>query len=270
MSRASSLAIAALAIATRSPLAQAQAGDRKLPTGTIDGVVTDSARAPLGDVTVSILGSSVKVVSGSNGRFRVRDLIPGSYTLIARRIGFEAGGLRVDLSPGDTIRPALTLRRLATALDTIRVQSWDVTGFAWRRSLNVGQFITVADIDRENPRTTTSLIRTRDAMRYTFDKMGNPFVAMSAGAKRRGNCRPFVFLDGFPIPGGSVPRVTGVPSLDWALHPDEIGGVEIYVNPSQVPPQFRSFVGEDPECGVVVFWTRARLGIPPKLQTSPP
>ena len=105
-------------------------------------------------------------------------------------------------------------------------------------------------------------------MRYTFDKQGSPFVAMSAGANPWGNCRPFIFLDGFPMP--STPSVTGVPSLDWALHPDEIGGVEIYVNPSQVPAQFRSFKGENRECGVVVFWTRERLGIPPKVQGGPP
>jgi hypothetical protein len=105
-------------------------------------------------------------------------------------------------------------------------------------------------------------------MRYTSDQSGRPFVAMTAGSRRI--CRPFVLLDGFPMPAGS-PGVTGVPSLDWSLHPDEIGGVEIYVNPAQVPPQFATFKERtDPDCGVVAFWTRERLGIPPKVQTSPP
>ena len=236
--------------------------------GVIDGIVTDSAVAPLGDVTVSILGSSIRVVTGSDGRFRVRDLTPGSYTLIARRIGFEAGALRVDLSPSDTIRSSFALQRLATALDTIRVHSRDLTGFAWRRSLNVGQFITAADIERENPRSTTSLIRTRDAMRYTFDQGGHPFVAMTAGPGRV--CQPLMLLDGFPIPGGSAPSVTGVPTLDWSLHPGEIGGVEIYVNPAQVPAQFASFKSPWDPCGVIVFWTRERLGIPSNMQVVRP
>jgi dienelactone hydrolase len=158
------------------------------------------------------------------------------------------------------VRLSFALVPMTTPLDTVRVRTRDATGFAWRRSLKVGQFITAEDIQRENPRTTSALIRTRDAMRYTVDRYGNAFVAMSAGPGK--NCKPFLFLDGFPIPAGAAPRVTGVPALDWTLHPDEIGGVEIYVNPAQVPAQFRDFPSESPTCGVVVFWTRETLGVP--------
>jgi hypothetical protein len=156
---------------------------------------------------------------------------------------------------------------MANELDTVRIRAReDVTGFAWRRSLKVGQFITASDIERENPATTTTLLRTRDALRYSLDGSGRPFMAMTAGPGK--NCTPRILLDGFPIPDGSVPSVTGVPRLDWALHPDEIGGVEIYVNPAQVPAQFVEPGGKP--CGIIAFWTRERLAIAPKLQGGPP
>ena len=238
--------------------------------GVIDGVVSDTNLVPLKDVEVTIQRTSLRVATGENGRFRVSDVPSGSYLLVARRIGFRPVAQLAAVVEDDTLRVSILMETSTPALDTVRINAGhDPTGFAWRRSLKVGQFITAADIERENPRTTTDLIRTRDAMRYSFDKNGNPFVAMTAGASERGNCKPFEFLDGFPLPP-SAPRVTGVPSLDWALHPDEIGGVEIYVNPSQVPAQFRSFRGEDKFCGVIVYWTREKLGIAPTLQKGRP
>jgi hypothetical protein len=235
--------------------------------GIIDGIVSDSNLVPLSGVEVTIQRTSIRVVTGDNGRFRIRDVASGTYLLVVRHIGFRPVAQLAGVVEGDTLRLSIQMETAKPSLDTVRINA-DPAGFAWRRGLGVGQFITAADIDRENPRTTTSLIRTRDAMRYTLDRDGHPFVAMSAGPRRI--CTPLVLLDGFPIPAGSAPSVAGVPTLDWALHPPEIGGVEIYVNASQVPAQFATFKErKNPDCGVIVFWTRERLGIPPKIQGTP-
>jgi hypothetical protein len=241
-----------------------------LHVGVIDGVVSDTNLVPLEGVEVTIQRTSIRVVTDARGRFRIRDVMSGTYLLVVRHIGFRPVAQLAGVVEGDTLRLSIQIEAANPSLDTVRINAtYDPAGFAWRRALGVGQFITAADIDRENPRTTTSLIRTRDAMRYTLDKGGHPFVAMSAGPKRI--CTPFVLLDGFPIPAGSTPSVAGLPTLDWALHPPEIGGVEIYVNPSQVPAQFATFKARtDPNCGVIVFWTRERLGIPPKVLVGPP
>jgi hypothetical protein len=231
--------------------------------GAIDGVVSDSSLVPLAGVEVTILRTSIRAFTGENGRFRITSIPSGTYLLAVRHLGFRPISQLVGVVDGDTLRLSILMEKMSQSLDTIRVSgNGDPTGFSWRRGLGVGQFIISADIDRENPRTTTSLIRTRDAMRYASDNNGQPFVTMAAGPGKI--CSPFIFLDGFPIQGGS--RL----GLDWALHPEEIGGVEIYVNPSQVPAQFRGFPHELKDCGVVVFWTRDRLGIPPKGQVGPP
>jgi hypothetical protein len=261
MFRTTRVVVFALAIAVGSRTACAQGVTRG---GVIDGVVSDTNLVPLKGVELTIQHTSIRVVTGENGRFRIRDVPSGNYLLVARRIGYRPAAQFTAVVAAETLLVSIQLERLGQSLDTVRITG-DVTGFAWRRSLKVGQFITAADIERENPRTTTSLIRTRDGVAYSFDRAGNPFVALTRGAGR--NCRPMLLLDGFPIRGG-VPTVPGVPGLDWVLHPDEIGGVEIYANPAQVPPRFTNF--GPAICGVIVFWTRERLGIPPQVKHDPP
>jgi hypothetical protein len=264
--RKHSAVVLALAITGHVAAAQQPTTIRTVTPGTLDGIVTDTALIPVVGATVSVVGTDLRVISDASGRIHITHLQPGQYTLFVRRIGFAPTFSQLQLGEADTLRVSIALTRIADVLDTIRISAReDVTGFAWRRSLKVGQFITAADIERENPRTTTSLLRTRDGLRYSFDRAGNPFVAVTGGAGK--NCRPLLLLDGFPLRGGP-PSVPGVPSLDWVLHPDEIGGVEIYANPAQVPARFTMWGKGD--CGVIVFWTRERLGIPSSMQVARP
>lgn len=259
-------ALLALGIAGHVAVAQQPTTILTVKSGTVDGIVTDTSLIPVAGAAVSVVGTDLRVISDVNGRIRIIDLQPGPYTLFVRRIGFAPTFSPLQLGEADTLRLSIALTRIANVLDTVRVSAReDVTGFAWRRSLKVGQFITAADIERENPRTTTSLLRTRDGLGYSFDRAGNPFVAVTGGAGR--NCRPLLLLDGFPLRGGA-PSVPGVPSLDWVLHPDEVGGVEIYASPAQVPARFTMWGPGD--CGVIVFWTRERLGIPSNMQSARP
>jgi hypothetical protein len=58
---------------------------------------------------------------------------------------------------------------------------------------------------------------------------------------RRG-CVPNYFLDGEPIPKADV----------WAITPDMLEAVEVYVRPT-IPAEFSR--GRSP-CGVVAYWSR--------------
>ena len=65
--------------------------------GVIDGVITDTLLAPLAEASVTFLGSTARVVTGENGRFRVTDVAPGTYIVLVRHIGFEATSARVEV-----------------------------------------------------------------------------------------------------------------------------------------------------------------------------
>ena len=225
-------------------------------TARYRAVVRDWSGRPVPNARARMLGHRY-ALTDEDGSVVLDSLPAGSQTLEVLAVGYfpdrRLVEVRSDRSPADTI----TLTALQSALDTVRVTAGrGVSGFDMRRRGTVGQFITAADIERENPKNTTSLLRTRDGLRYTFDRVGNPFIAMTAGPGRA--CRPAIYVDGFPPPP-APPAVAGVASLNWMVHPEEIGGVEIYNSPAMVPAQFAG--GGMRTCGVIVFWTREKLGM---------
>lgn len=59
--------------------------------GRITGTVTDSAAgAPIGSVTVAIMGSSLAMMTTDDGKYTILRVPPGTYTLETRRIGYSA------------------------------------------------------------------------------------------------------------------------------------------------------------------------------------
>jgi len=94
-------------------------------TGTISGAVTDSATgAPIPGVQVVVTGAEAGASTGEDGRYRIANVTPGTYTVEARRIGYaprrQPG---VVVSAGGVT--ALDFR-LATA--TLRLQQQVITG----------------------------------------------------------------------------------------------------------------------------------------------
>jgi hypothetical protein len=226
----------AFAIASSASTSGAQENAR---SGVIDGVVTDSALVPLGDATVSFLGSALRVVTGPNGRFRVRDMNAGEYILLVRRIGYSASSVTVQLAPGDTISPALVLRRAATKLGTVTVKGEQRTPsmqeFDARRKLGFGHFITQAEIEKRNARLLSDLFA------------NIPSVQPGGGWPKniRSGCFFVVYLDGVLLPTGK--------GFDDLGPPRDFAGIEIYSGAATIPVQYKPISGSF--CGVILMWT---------------
>jgi hypothetical protein len=231
----------------RGPLAvtsPATAQARRAPAA-IDGIVTDTALARLADVTVSLLGSSARVVTRANGRFRIVDLPPGEYVLFLRRIGYASVSSTIELTAGDTLRPSFTLRRAVAELDTVVVA--DKGGlspiereFEQRRRSGEGQFLTQAQIERLNFVDLETLMRT--------------FKAVAIGSDGPVNLRPpqctyQTYLDGVALEPARIWKALPPPS--------QLFGIEVYSGPTTIPLQFKPF-GEHTSafCGVVLVWTK--------------
>lgn len=209
--------------------------------GVIEGVVTDSALVPLGDATVSLLASNVRVVTGPNGRFQIRDLRPGAYIAIVRRIGYEAASLSVQIAAGDSLRPSITLLRASTKLDTVAIHGERRTApmqqFEDRRKLGCGHFITQAEIEKRNPVALSDMLHTI------------PSVLVDPGGlihnMRQNGCPFNIFVDGVKLPIGSI---------DNTAVPKDVAGIEIYMGAATIPFQYKSPSGSF--CGVILLWTR--------------
>jgi hypothetical protein len=234
---------AVIAIAAARGVVAAQETARP---GVIDGIVTDSSLVPLSDATVSLLGSTIRVVTGANGRFRVRDMKPATYILIVRRIGYEAASLSVQLTAGDTARPSFTLARATTRLDTVTVKGQQLTPamqeFEARRKFGEGQFMTQAEIEKRNVVGLSDLLSTFKGIVVN----GAIYPKRSTGAHGGPQCQLQVYIDGVMMPA--------MKADEYAL-PKEIAGIEVYVGPATIPVQYKSS-SRGGFCGVILLWTR--------------
>ncbi len=226
-------------------------------------IVRDLSGRPVTNARVRILGRS-PVRSDAAGAVTLDSVASGTQMLEVTSIGYQPERHMVDIAVGGAPVDTVVLASLKSVLETVRITGGrDPTGFELRRSTRVGQFITAADVARENPARTTQLLRTRNGLRYTFDRNGFGGITVTTLFK---GCDPLVLLDGFEP--GPAPKVPGEAVLDWIMHPDEIGGVEIYTSPAQLPPEI-AMLAFPPPCAAIVFWTRERLGLPKASPMQP-
>jgi hypothetical protein len=221
-------------------------------------LVRDPNGRPVSNARVRILGERT-VRTNDAGSVTLDSVAAGTQTLEVLAIGYQPQRRTVDIAPR---REPTDTFVLAALLDTIRVTAGrDPTGFERRRNAGAGQFISADDVERENPARTTQLLRTRDGLRFTFDRNGFPYIEVTTQDSR---CRPRILLDGFP--SRPVPTVPGEAEMDWLVHPDEIGGVEIYTNSAKIPPEIARW---GRTCAVIAFWTRKSLGLPKAESLQP-
>jgi hypothetical protein len=226
-------------------------------------LVRDVAGRPVTNARVRLLGRNTSL-SDVNGAVSFDSIARGTQTLEVLSIGYQPERRTVDVAVGGEPTDTVVLSSLNAVLDTVRITATrDPTGFELRRDTRKGQFITAADVASENPVNTTHLLRARPGLRYTFDRNGLAFIEVTTLDKP---CLPLVLVDGFPP--GPAPTALGQATLDWIIHPDEIGGVEIYTTPGQVPAEFARFAF-GPACAAIVFWTRERLGLPAASPLKP-
>ncbi|MGH7619493.1 MAG: carboxypeptidase-like regulatory domain-containing protein, partial [Gemmatimonadaceae bacterium] len=208
-------------------LAPDSSGATLFPTSTGTAryhvLVRDVTWRPVTNARVRLLGRNTSR-SDANGAVTFDSIASGTQTLEVLSIGHQPERRTVDVAAGGAPTDTVVLASLNAALDTVRITaSRDPTGFELRRATRKGQFITAADVSNENPINTTHLLRTRPGLRYTFDRNGLAFIEVTTLDKR---CLPLILVDGFPP--GAAPAAPGQATLDWIMHPDEIGGVEIY------------------------------------------
>lgn len=226
-------------------------------------LVRDLHERPVANARVRILGRST-ARSDASGAVTFDSIAGGTQTLEVLSLGYRPERHTVDVAIGGEPTDTVVLAALKDVLDAVRITaSRDATGFELRRATRKGQFITAADVASENPVNTTHLLRTRPGLRYRFDRRGLAYIDVNT---LDSPCMPLILVDGFPP--GAAPTTPGHAVLDWIMHPDEIGGVEIYTTPGQVPAEFARFAF-GPACAAIVFWTREQLGLPKASQRQP-
>jgi hypothetical protein len=217
-------------------------------------VVRDPAGRPVPNARVRIFGQRT-VRTNAAGAVTLDSVAGGTQTLEVMAIGYQPERRTVDISPGREPVDTFVLASLAAMLDTIRVTAGRrPKDFEGRRRVGDGQFITAADIARLDPAKTSQLFKSRDGLRFAYDRNGFPYIEVTTQSTP---CKPLILVDGFPA--SPVPTSPGDVAMDWLLHPDEIGGVEIYTNSAKIPPELARW---GRACATIAFWTREAIGPP--------
>jgi len=106
------LLLSLIALAVAPELVRAQ--------GSITGTVTDATTsAPLGAVTVAVVGTPLTGTTGADGRFAIPGVPPGSHRLRARRLGYTPGDTTVVVQEGAETVVALRLQASAIELNPV-------------------------------------------------------------------------------------------------------------------------------------------------------
>ena len=248
--RSAATLAATLCLTTASLPARAQ----QATSGTITGIVRDSAATPVANADVIARPGSNRARTDSAGRFTIRGLDAGRYVVVARKLGYAPVNWEVKLEKAGSVDIVLSLDRSMPMLDTVLV-SGDATcsrrsvdGFVCRRRSGGGVFMDYNDIDDRQPIYTADLFN--DIKGFRVDTRTSPAGTIRvASPMRRSGCLTSV------IDGRRVTAPELIPQRPW-----DLVAVEIYVQPDSVPKEYQEFtapsvVSRSGLCSVVVYWT---------------
>lgn len=207
--------------------------------GEIRGTVVDVQRdAPVGLAEVALPELDRRTVADAQGRFRFRDVPPGSYRLQVGFLGYEATAREVEVPAGGTrtieVRVAPGPVELERLTVTARSLTW-LPGFRERREDRTGHFFTKREIEEADPSYLSQLLRGREGVRMGVNRNAHGHHKrypqfFYRGPGRRGNfCRPVVFVNGDMMgPGRPYWHFNEIP-------PERVLAMEVYYRERDVP-----------------------------------
>ena len=231
------LAVCALALAPRVAAAQG---------GRIAGLVTDSAKRPLDNASVSVLGTRYGAISDAGGRYVIAGVPAGTYTVRVQRIGNKA----VE-TPDVSVTDGATTE-VDFSLSTAALQLGGVVVSASRRVEKITDApATVTRLEAAqiaNSVGNSFAGALKEVKGIDFIQVGITAVAINArGFNSSFNNRMLMMEDGrvavLPENGLPVGGFTTIPKVDLA-------GVEVLIGPGS------ALYGPDASNGVLTLETK--------------
>jgi hypothetical protein len=211
---------------------------------TLIGTVVDQNQTPLAgaELTISREGRTLAVLrTAENGAFTFYDPARGTIQLLARRLGYRAESVVIDLNRKPRTEVMIVLEMVPNEVEPVMVsgRGGRLALFNEHRKHNTfGQFMDREEIEKKNVRLASDLLRSvAGASLRASRRYGNTI--------RLRGCQPIVWIDRVPIRDVE---------LDEVAVPEEIAGLEIYSSATTVPPEYMDRGGRS--CGAIVVWTR--------------
>lgn len=129
--------------------------DRTVLTGAVftGTVVADGTREPLANVEVSLPEVSRNVLTDEKGAFRIRDVPPGTHTILVRALGYTPVTAQVEFAANKPVDHSIALGRVQ-ALQAVDVNATSAPSstFEDHRKLGLGRFVTRDALEKSKGR----------------------------------------------------------------------------------------------------------------------
>jgi hypothetical protein len=215
-------------------------------TAALTGQILDRASGtPIAGASVVIFGSLLAVRSDTAGRFARTDLVPGTYVVQVRSLGYTPVSRIIELRERQTVALRLELEQIGITLTGVVIEGERYTprgmrGFEERRQRGRGVYFTEAQIKEKGARQLSDVLRSVAGVREVC-RRGVCRVRMA-----RSDCTPNFYVDGFPANNSTTLELPVIGII----------AIEIYRTIAETPPDFlRGATG----CGTIAIWTRTGL-----------
>ena len=225
----------------------------KVPRAVITGKVTNAGGVAVPGARVSVQGSPSSASTGDDGRFTLTGVLPGTQSVLVRRVGYEPVEQPLNVTTGPPNQLTVRLGAFKPTLSTVAVEAkadpLKDTGFERRRKMGMGRYLDYDQIKAAQPTFTSDILRRLPGIRI----LGVGTNA-TVSTMRPNGCVQVV------IDGNNV-SVGGGQSIDQLIGAQDVVAVEFY-NPVDVPLELSATTNGG--CSLVAIWTKAKWKDPVK------
>jgi TonB-linked SusC/RagA family outer membrane protein len=233
-------------------------------TGNVRGRVTvEGANRPLGNATVSVVGSQIGTQTNDAGEYRLANVPAGPRTIRVQRLGFAPATSQVTVEAGQTATLDFTVREAPVSLEQVVVTA---TGEVRRKEVtNSMATISLEQIENAPLSNPQQLLAAQTPGVTVLANSGQPGAGgvirlRGTNSISQGN-NPIIYVDGVRIYSGDTPTV---PNARQTTNPfndiraEDIERVEVVKGAAAT-----TLYGTEASGGVIqIFTKRGRSGAP--------
>lgn len=200
--------------------------------GTIRGTVANDNQQPIANINIGLEGTAMGDASNNQGEFIIRQVPPGTYTIVASGVGFTTERKKITIQSGQLLTLEVQLSKSNRQLQEIIVSAEKINKFAVQKSEYVAK-VPLKNINNPQVYNTISSELLTDQVITNFEdviKNAPGITKLWESTGRGGDGAGYYSLRGFAV---QPTMQNGLPSLtNGSLDPSSIARVEIIKGPS--------------------------------------